>query len=92
VAGAKATQRKESGIAFSIRRMKTIAQTIAQTRKDSRLSSRRRKKKKREYARSTILPWRGKTQISPQFQPPHFPPHVDDEPNFGSGRDAEPTM
>jgi hypothetical protein len=40
--------RKESGIAFSIRKTMTIVQTIAQTRKDLRPSSRRRGRKRRE--------------------------------------------
>jgi hypothetical protein len=42
--------RKESGIAFSIRKMMTMVQTIAQTRKDLRPSSRRRGRKRRERA------------------------------------------
>jgi hypothetical protein len=44
-AGAEANMRKESGIAFSIRKTMTIVQTIAQTRKDLRPSSRRRERK-----------------------------------------------
>jgi hypothetical protein len=40
--------RKESGIAFSIRKTMTIVQTIAQTRKDLRPSSRRKGRKRRE--------------------------------------------
>jgi hypothetical protein len=47
-AGAEATTRKENGIAFSTRKMMTIAQTIAQTRKDSKLSKRKRGRKRRE--------------------------------------------
>jgi hypothetical protein len=42
--------RKESGIAFSIRKMTTTVHTTAQTRKDLRPSSRRRGRKKRERA------------------------------------------
>jgi hypothetical protein len=49
-AGAEANMRKESGIAFSIRKMTTTVQTTAQTRKDLRPSSRRRGRKKRERA------------------------------------------
>jgi hypothetical protein len=42
--------RKESGIAFSIRKTMTIAQIIVQTRKDLKPSSRRRGRKRREGA------------------------------------------
>jgi hypothetical protein len=47
-AGAEANMRKESGIAFSIRKTMTIVRIIAQTRKDLRPSSRRRGTKRRE--------------------------------------------
>jgi hypothetical protein len=50
-AGAKAIKEKESGIAFSTKRMMTTPQTIAQTRKGLRLSS----KKKIRRKRGTIL-------------------------------------
>jgi hypothetical protein len=44
----EATTRKENGIAFSTRKMMTIAQTIAQIRKGSKLSSKKRGRKRRE--------------------------------------------
>jgi hypothetical protein len=49
-AGAKANMRKESGIAFSIRKTMTIVRIIVQTRKDLKPSSRRRGRKRRERA------------------------------------------
>jgi hypothetical protein len=49
-AGAEVNMRKESGIAFSIRKTMTIVQTIAQKRKDLRPSSRRSGRKRRERA------------------------------------------
>jgi hypothetical protein len=47
-AEAKATTRKENGIAFSTRKTMTIAQTTAQTRKGSKLSLKKRGRKRRE--------------------------------------------
>jgi hypothetical protein len=82
-ASAEATKKKDSGIAFSTKRMMTTTQTIAQTRKGLRPSSKKRRRRNRgtNYINHYALAWQnpnfGRNLFASPFQPPHFQPPIE---------------